>query len=606
MFSEKNIPKLIIATPIISIITLAIIMLYSIISTQNQYFSEESIKLEKEYIEKQKLILQEQIENIFKYIKYNKTLMIENIKNETKGEMELIQKNFLQENKTYEKEVNYFKRNKSDLMIYDINNQFLYKNKDVFFNEDNLTNIKEHIIELKELFIFEDSTDLYYFKFDIEKNIILIIKKDIYNNLDNLKYSIARWIEFTRFGKNNYFWIHTNTNILIAHPFRKNELGRDDTFTKDLNNTFFIQELSRKAIQNEEGAYLEYFWPKPNEKKGSKKLGFVKLYKEWNWIIGCGIYIEEIEQVISKKKSILEQKNNRYIQITVITAFLLIIFISLLSILISQQINNTFQNYQRKVYRKELKLKDLNQNLHSKIQHAIKEVKEKDKAMLHQSRLAKMGEMLNMIAHQWRQPLTQLGSIIMELETAIVFNKADKNFLLTMSKDATKVIQFMSLTIEDFRNFFKPEKNKEDFYIYKACKEAIYLISESLNNQNIKLNIIVKNDKLIHGYKREYSQVILNLLVNAKDALIENGIESPIIELTIDVENNLSKITIEDNAGGIKDEIIDKVFEPYFSTKSSHGTGLGLYMSKMIIEKNMKGRLSVRNSKNGAIFEIIV
>ena len=226
--------------------------------------------------------------------------------------------------------------------------------------------------------------------------------------------------------------------------------------------------------------------------------------------------------------------------------------------------------------------------------------------MLHQSRLARMGEMLNMISHQWRQPLSQLAGIIMELETAIIFKKANEKFLLNSTKDATKVIQFMSLTIEDFRNFFKPEKNKEKFYIYKACKDAVYLINDSLNNQNINLEFIVKNDRLITGYKREYSQVILNLLVNAKDALIINDIKLPSIKLTIDTEYNTSKVTVEDNAGGIPEKLTDTIFEPYFSTKSSQGTGLGLYMSKMIIEKNMQGTLTVQNTEDGAIFKIIV
>ena len=609
MFSEKNIPKLIIATPIFSILILAAILLYSSIKTQNEYFKEESKEFEKEYIQKQKFILQEEIQNIFNYIEYNKSLMIENIKSEIKNDIKLLLKDSKKKatfNKSYKSVIEEYRRNKSDLIIYNLKNNTFIKNKDVFFNDNIFKKAITRVKKEKELFLFDDETDLYYFEYNLSKNIIIIIKKDTYEKFDNLKYSIARWIEFTRFGNNNYFWIHTNTNKLVAHPYRKSDINKDDTYKKDLKGTLFIQKLVRLAIEKENGGYLKYSWPKPNEIEGSKKIAFVKLYKEWNWIIGCGIYIDEIEKVLLNKKNALVQKNNRFIQLTIIIAFLLIIFISLLSILISQQINKTFQEYQEKVNRKELKLKDLNQNLHIKIDDAIQEVKEKDRAMLHQSRLARMGEMLNMISHQWRQPLSQLAGIIMELETAIIFKKANEKFLLNSTKDATKVIQFMSLTIEDFRNFFKPEKNKEKFYIYKACKDAVYLINDSLNNQNINLEFIVKNDRLITGYKREYSQVILNLLVNAKDALIINDIKSPSIKLTIDTEDNTSKVTVEDNAGGIPENLSDTIFEPYFSTKSSQGTGLGLYMSKMIIEKNMQGKLTVQNSEDGAIFKIIV
>jgi len=226
--------------------------------------------------------------------------------------------------------------------------------------------------------------------------------------------------------------------------------------------------------------------------------------------------------------------------------------------------------------------------------------------MLHQSRLARMGEMLSMISHQWRQPLSQLAGIIMELETTVTFKKANEKFLLNCASDATKIIQHMSLTIEDFKNFFKPEKSKENFYISKACEGAISLIKDSLINQNIDLDFQIKNDKKVYSYKREYSQVILNLLVNAKDALLINQIKNGKITLIVDTIDNHAFVEVKDNAGGIKNEYLNLVFEPYFSTKKSHGTGLGLYMSKIIIEQNMQGKISVQNDKKGAIFRIIL
>lgn len=123
-----------------------------------------------------------------------------------------------------------------------------------------------------EFFIFQDETELYYFRYDKSNNIIVILKKDTYKEFEDLKYSIARWIEFTRFGNNNYFWVHTNTNILVAHPHRKSDIGKDDTFIRDSKNTLFIQKLVKSAIKDKNGAYIEYFWPKPGEKDGSKTL----------------------------------------------------------------------------------------------------------------------------------------------------------------------------------------------------------------------------------------------------------------------------------------------------------------------------------------------
>jgi signal transduction histidine kinase len=605
MFNEKNIPKLIILTPIFTIITLVLLILYFYIKTQQDYFLQESTQLENEYIEEQKIILKEEINNIFNYIEYHKNLMITNTKKNMQFQIETFSKQISQKNlfiQDYEKYIKQNKNANSDFLIFDKNTNTLIKNHAVFFNLDKINTYMHN----KKNFVIEDETTLYFFKEIPTKNMIVILKKDIFNTLDDLKYSIARWAELIRFKNNNYLSIHTNTNILVAHPYRKNYIGNDDTNKKDGQGIFFVQKFVKLAIKNREGSFVEFFYPKPDESQSSKKLNFVKLYKDWQWVISGGIYLDEIKKEIQGKKYDLEQKINKYIKITLTITLFLIIIISILSFFISQKINKTFKKYQSRVLKNEASLKDLNHNLHDKIELALEEAKKKDRAMLHQSRLARMGEMLSMISHQWRQPLSQLAGIIMELETTVTFKKANEKFLLNCASDATKIIQHMSLTIEDFKNFFKPEKSKENFYISKACEGAISLIKDSLINQNIDLDFQIKNDKKVYSYKREYSQVILNLLVNAKDALLINQIKHGKITLIVDTIDNLAFVEVRDNAGGIKNEYLDLVFEPYFSTKKSHGTGLGLYMSKMIIEQNMQGKISVQNGKKGAIFRIIL
>jgi signal transduction histidine kinase len=225
--------------------------------------------------------------------------------------------------------------------------------------------------------------------------------------------------------------------------------------------------------------------------------------------------------------------------------------------------------------------------------------------MLHQSRLARMGTMLSMIAHQWRQPLSELAGILMELETASKFKKADENMIKESVEESNKLIQFMSYTIDDFRNFFKPDKKKVYFYVEDSVMEAISLISASIKNYNITLNRNIKCNCEIYGYKREFAQVLLNLMSNAKDILIQREIKNPRIDLVVDYIDGYSIVTVKDNALGVEEEYLDLIFEPYFTTKSgSQGTGLGLYMSKMIIEKNMGGELSVENVKDGALFKV--
>lgn len=525
--------------------------------------------------------------------------MIDNTKRDMKIQMDAFEKylntDVLENN--YEKYIIQSENANSDFLIYNTKTHKLMKNRDVFFDIQNIP-----ILHDKSLYTREDETVLILYKNIGEYT--LILKRDIYYDIDDLKAAIARWIEVIRFEGDNYFWIHTNTNRLVAHPYRKDEIGTDDTKQQDAQGLYFVQHSVRMAIKNNEGVFIEFFYPKLEEKLNSKKLSFVKLYKDWNWVIGTGIYIDEIQKVISSKKQLLEKKMRTYIGATIVITTLLILVILVISILFSQQINKTFKDYQDKVNKKEATLKDLNQNLHKKIELAIKEAKEKDRAMLHQSRLARMGEMLSMISHQWRQPLSQLAGIMMEVETSVAFKKASDKFILNCTKDATNIIQFMALTIEDFKNFFKPEKDKEEFYISEACKGASSLIKDSLINQNIILNITLIKDKKIRAYKREYAQVILNLLVNAKDALLTNNIKNGKINLCIDDQDDCSIVTVQDNAGGIKEEHLELVFEPYFSTKKSQGTGLGLYMSKMIIEKNMQGKISVKNHKDGALFKV--
>ncbi len=555
-------------------------------------------------MQKQKTVLVSEMNNIFKYIEYQKSLILNNIKKDMKINMKAFSK-LIRKTDNPKEYMSYIKQNSNDntdFIIYDYHKKILYKDKDVFFE----FSIIKKFSKDKKPFILRDETTLYLLKEIPDKDMVIILKKDIFYKLDDLKNAIARWIELVRFGNNNYFWIYTNTNKLVAHPYRKNEIGKDDTDEKNKNGVYYVQKIVKLAIKNRDGSFFEFYYPKEDSKISTKKLSYVKLYPEWHWIIGCGIYVDEIKKVISRKNEILHEKIEKYIEKILVMALLSILFISLISIAISREINSTLLEHKERVRRKEQDLKDLNNSLHTRIQKALKEAKEKDRAMLHQSRLARMGEMLSMISHQWRQPLNQLNSIMMELETRVLFKKVTDSFLLLCVKDATKTIQFMSKSMEDFKNFYKPKKDKEDFYISVACKDAVSLIKDSLQSARVKLEFIIKDDLKINGYKREYSQVILNLLLNARDALVSNDVEGKSITLMIDSRDGFSVVTIKDNAGGIKEDIMDLIFEPYFSTKKIQGTGLGLYMSKMIIEKNMQGKLSVKNDSDGAIFEILL
>ena len=246
-------------------------------------------------------------------------------------------------------------------------------------------------------------------------------------------------------------------------------------------------------------------------------------------------------------------------------------------------------------------------NLEFKIQEEINKRLEQEQILIQQSKLASMGEMIGNIAHQWRQPLAQISAIHMNMKVTYDFDKFTKEYMESKIKEANKLTAYMSQTISDFQNFFKPQGEKEVFSIKKACKDAYFILESSLKAHGIEVIFHITQDVTINGYKTEYSQVILNLLSNAKDILIERQIKNPKIELEIKDGNHYALVKIKDNAGGVDASIIDKIFEPYFTTRhQTQGTGIGLYMSKNIIERNMHGYINVANTEDGALFTVKV
>jgi signal transduction histidine kinase len=220
-----------------------------------------------------------------------------------------------------------------------------------------------------------------------------------------------------------------------------------------------------------------------------------------------------------------------------------------------------------------------------------------------QNRLASMGEMIGNISHQWRQPLAQVSSILINLELHSERDKLTKEKLTQKIKEANEQLQFMSSTIDDFKNFFQPNKHKSEFSAQSVITQAKRLLSASLERYTIALHVIIEEDFKKMGHPNEIVQVLVNIINNAKEAFIAHKTSSRTITIKAFVQNGIDAITISNNAGRIDEAVIDKIFDPYFTTKES-SSGLGLYMSKMIIEKN-NGKLCVENTDEGVMFTII-
>lgn len=250
--------------------------------------------------------------------------------------------------------------------------------------------------------------------------------------------------------------------------------------------------------------------------------------------------------------------------------------------------------------------KALREETEARYRHAAA-LDEKDKMLRQQNRQAVMGEMIGNISHQWRQPLNTLALISQEM--VIIFDAGGftREYLVERTAKIGGLIQHMSETVDEFTKFFRPEKAAVPFTPNQIIAQSIGLIDENMKNMQIEIWMNVISDAEVLGYPNEYSQVVLNIIMNARDAFYFRNIPLPrTIDIEISAMENKSVVTITDNAGGISEENLERIFESYFTTKEATGTGIGLYLARTIIEKNMHGRLSGHNTPHGASFRIEV
>lgn len=251
-------------------------------------------------------------------------------------------------------------------------------------------------------------------------------------------------------------------------------------------------------------------------------------------------------------------------------------------------------------------LKKLQSSLESRIQKEILANQNKDRIMFQQSKNAQMGEMLSMIAHQWRQPLNAIGAAAIRLNLEQELGQLTPEIICETSSFIQRKTQEMSQIINDFMNFFKPNSVKKYFSIAEALKEIEHLVSAQLQSRGIKCEHHIDKDIKLFGHQKELTHILLNFVSNARDAFEDNHIKDPLISIFVKKESPFVTIEVCDNAGGIRPDIIDNIFDPYFTTKEQgKGTGIGLFMVKQMIENDFKGKVNVQNIKNrGACFKL--
>ena len=600
MFSKNNIPKLIIISPIIAIVLITLLTSYFFVSTQYSSFEKESLKIEKDFIKDKRNLLKKEVNSLYSYLEHQESIYSNNANEEVIkntyiliSRLELLYEDLNKDQTILKSFINSKISDTSYFFAYDIKNQQIIQpeNKDIkqeFYKDEKF--FENYLFsENGKLIPFHNSSKIVYVKYLPKLNWIVGNIKDISKDISFIKNVSKEYISSLKFDNTAYTWLYDNVN--------KNMKVQDKEILASIEN----------IIDSQDGFFINY---KDNEKE-INKLAFTKYFEKWEWVVGASLNLDDIQNSIQGKKAELTNSLEKYIYFFIYISLGVMITITILSFILSTKISNTFKEYQKKDKEQKRELKKVNINLSKKVRETVNEIQYKERAMLYQSRLAMLGTMLSMIAHQWRQPLSEVSGILMELETATKFKKVDEKLILNCTKDADRLLCYMSDTIDDFRTFFRPSKEKIDFLIIDACNDSISLMASSFKECNIKINKNFENNEKFHGYKREFSQVILSILMNAKDIFIQREIKNAIIDFTVNKKDEKIFISISDNAGGIFLENIDIIFEPYFSTKKSNkATGMGLYMSKMIIENNMDGKLEVSNiideKTTGTKFNIIL
>lgn len=297
--------------------------------------------------------------------------------------------------------------------------------------------------------------------------------------------------------------------------------------------------------------------------------------------------------------------------------FISVVWFSLLDKRREQQKRSVFEELQRsnailnettsKLKLESQKIKYLNDNLERRVRDEVEKNRAKDVQLLHQARLAQMGEMLSMIAHQWRQPLNTISATSSALKLKVKLGKVDDDAIVYTVDNILGYVQHLSDTIDDFRSFFKPNKEKMQTNYRELVESVDKLVHIALANKNIDFIKEVECEEELFTYPNELKHVILNLIKNAEDALLENKIAHPFIRIYTYCDAKSAILEVSDNGGGIDEGIMEKIFDPYFSTKlEKDGTGLGLYMSKMIIEEHCGGTIEAKNNQDGVTFTIIL
>ena len=383
-----------------------------------------------------------------------------------------------------------------------------------------------------------------------------------------IKKSIAQRLSTYTYGNDSYIFAFDKDGTVLAH-IDQSKIGTNNLNDKNTNDVYATYDIL--STSSDQGDFLSYSFKKNGEDIETKKISFVVKYEDWDWTIGSGFYTDDLALLIAEKKRELTKLNDTQVDTIILCALVVSLIVVILSLLLSYTIKERFESYKRKVH-------------------------DKDKLLFQQSKMAAMGEMLESIAHQWRQPLSVITTVTSGLKVQKEYKMLTDDELDDGLNNIQESADHLSQTIDDFRDFYKDNKSKVLFKVSSTIEKSLHLLSSKFKNKNIE--IISDIDQIeILGYPNELIQVFMNILNNSRDALDSNKITQKMIFITTETKEDKLIIKFYDNGNGIDKKYLPEIFNHKFTTKSDQdGTGIGLYMSKLIVEK-VGGTIIVQNKE---------
>jgi signal transduction histidine kinase len=599
--NENLILNIIKYSPIVIVIILSI-FITKIFLNEIEIESKKEIQILRDnYININKKRIKEETEKVYKFIKKEKESSEEQLKDLIKSRVYIAHKLITDLYTDLKKEDNNHFRNNEYIfntiknvlssIIYDNGNGYFFmydKNATLLVDPLNKNLIGKKLFKKKEIENVKLTKDIiktiknntesfhsyFWYKNDDQKKLFEKISFYKYFEPFNIVIGTGTYLKDFEDGlKTNL--INQINKISFSDDgniFLLNKNG--DNLSKDEKSNSTTKDIITFASKNKNSSLNSDIFLTSSE----NKIFYIKSFEDWDWIIVSEFNLDSIDIKIKEKIISIERSNNKVVNEIIFISLLITLILVIVSFYISKLIANKFQDY--------------NNDLKKEITKTI----EKEKLLIQQSKMATMGEMIANIAHQWKQPLSIIsvsnGMLQLQQEHNM-FNKEDIDDAINSINNA---ISNLTMTINDFTSFFNPNKEPREFYIQEAIEKTIKLTASQFVNKNIQLIMNISNIK-IHGLENELLQTLINILNNAKDQLlIINENEEKFIFISTYAENNNLTIKIKDNAKGIKEEIIYKIFDPYFTTKTTDkGTGIGLSMCKMIIE-SMHGSISVSNT----------